>query len=808
MKLRTKVIVFSSVIIALIVTLTVLYLQTSVKESFSKQITDNVRVMAEEKEGTYFAFIETLKTLTLNWSSDNYIKELVEKAVDEKRSPESRNEAATMLGVYLREKKMKYNPEVVLVDILDKDGIVVSSSDEGHRGIDEYKEEKELQAHHFSKTINAGFGEVFSRSIIFEEDEHTEPMFHLTTRLFSSKLNAQGEFVPLPAVILVHFASLSRLSGFLEGDLEASRSSALTSDGFVKSFETSDIYLVNAEGIVVTPTRSIKNIVEKNYINTKPVQECFENMKEVKGSYLNYRGVPVVGASMCMLKDGLVLIAEIETREAYALYDTLLISALYSGGGVLLAVILLVFLVSHRILNRFSLIVETAKKVANGDFTSRVPPAGDDEIGYLARIFNTMLDAIEKSREKLERSEEDLREKAELLKLDVKKHEEQEKFLEESKRAQLNLLEDMLQAKEKIEVEDYRLQTILSSISDGLILVDGQCAIALVNPKAQGFLGMAHKDLLGKDLRSIIKLQKKKRGESTPTEWSTEEMFLPKKVVSTGLEEGLSLTTEKNTTPLPVALSVAPLGGGLAGSVIILHDATEDRALDEAKSGFISVASHQLRTPLTTIRWYAEMLLSGDAGALSSSQKDFLDEIHGGAERLYQTIDLLLGISRVESGRVKAEKAPIELAVFTEDLIKELAPSITQRKLAVSVVPPADRSLVVSLDPLMLRQVVVNLLSNAIRYTNESGSVEVCFERKGDDVVYSVRDNGIGIPLSQQGRIFTKFFRAENALVKAPDGSGLGLALVRELVESWKGKVWFETQEGKGTTFYFTIPRE
>lgn len=257
-----------------------------------------------------------------------------------------------------------------------------------------------------------------------------------------------------------------------------------------------------------------------------------------------------------------------------------------------------------------------------------------------------------------------------------------------------------------------------------------------------------------------------------------------------------------------MVFSIAPLVGDSAGAVIVFRDVTKDRELDDAKSGFISVASHQLRTPLTSIRWYSEMLLSEDAGALNPAQRDFMKEIHGGAERLYQTVDLLLGLSRVESGKIKIEKINIDLGVFTAEVEKEMSALAEEKKVTMMVSPPSGESVHVLLDPLMLRQVVINLLSNAIRYSNDGGVVEIrWWAGENGEAGYAVRDTGIGIPESQRARIFSKFFRAENALQKAPDGSGLGLALVKELVEGWGGRVWFESIEGQGATFFFTIPK-
>ncbi|MBI3634017.1 MAG: HAMP domain-containing protein [Candidatus Yonathbacteria bacterium] len=830
MSLRTKIsLFFGAIVISLSVAIFV-YVEFSVKPNFKEQTVNNFRVIAEENESTYFTFINGLKTTTINWSSDNYLKDLVEKIVDKNNSPRERETAINDFGSYLREKKMKYDTQVLMVDLLDENGIVVASSRASHRGVNEAEEEDKFGAHYFSKTINANFGEAFVRSMVFEEDEITDPMFHITTRVFSTKTDEQGNFIPLPAVLLVHFIPISSSDVFSIGRVDSSAKEALTSKGFTQSFNTSERYVVNKEHLLITPTRTFseEDIVKKTYINTEPIDECFKNNKEVAKEYVNYRGASVLGISMCIKDQGLVILSEVETKEAYALLSTLVQKTILGGGITLLTIIFAVFFGSRRSLDDLTRIIDGAKRVSSGEMAVRVNVDSRDEIGYLARTFNSMLDTIGITQNKLESTSVELYQKTLLLEGDVQMHEKQEKFLNDSKRAMQNILEDIWQTKEKLKVESIRLQTTLSSIGDGLILIDGNYKIIMVNPKILDFFAMARADLEGKDLRTVMKLWRNKKDEVPVTLWPTEEMFLTKSVVATDLEDDLYITTKNHETYIPVSLSVAPLisaqisqkdtspsaplpissATAPTGGVIIIRDNTEDREFDNAKSGFISIASHQLRTPLTTIRWYSEMLLDEDAGALSKEQKDFLDEIHNGAERLYQTIDLLLGISRVESGKVKKDKTHIDLTAFTTEIVNELTPLIDEKKLSFSVEPPLGDPVVVFLDSLTLRQVILNLFSNAIRYTNEQGLIKAFWTLDDESsVVYSVKDNGIGIPKSQQSRIFSKFFRAENAIQKVPDGSGLGLAFVKDLVGAWGGEVRFETEEGKGTTFIFTIPR-
>ena len=202
------------------------------------------------------------------------------------------------------------------------------------------------------------------------------------------------------------------------------------------------------------------------------------------------------------------------------------------------------------------------------------------------------------------------------------------------------------------------------------------------------------------------------------------------------------------------------------------------------------------------------MLLSGSYGVLSEAQHDLVNEIHGGVNRLYQTINLLLGISRIESGKTGNDRVPIDLTAITTEVIKELTPSMVEKKLVYFSFSAQTDPIFVILDPVTLRQVILNLFANAIRYTNSNGTIEGrwLINKEKNEVVYSVRDNGIGIPKMAQSQMFTKFFRADNAIAKSPDGTGLGLAFVKDIVTSWGGKVWYETEEGKGTIFYFSIP--
>lgn len=815
MKLRTKIILFLGTFLLAIAVAVIFYAEYVAGDVFKKQTIDNFRIITEQSESIYLAFLGGVKARTLDWSSDATIQGMANGIMRAEYGSPERARIAKDFAEYVSKNKIPYDKTAFLVDLLDKNGIVVASTRPNRIGTDEMEEEVRLKAHHLSRTISSSFGEVFVRGFVFEEDKASGPMTHSTVRLFT--FGKDGSPEPIDAVLLVHFDNTREIARALGVDADktqtVSRTDRVSRMTLLERYETSDIYLVNNGYTMVTPSRYVQNVNLLQKVDTLPVRECLENGKEIREEYDNYQGNRVLGGAMCFKDDGLVLVVEVQKDEIFApLYA--LIRTVFAGGFAMLVFIMLVAIFFVRDpLARIGDVISVAKQVEEGNLDAQVAVRSKDEIGLLASAFNSMISSIRDTRRALEASTRDVERKAEILEKDALEHEKQQGFLEESKKATINLLEDSWKMGEKFRVESNRLQTILSSIGDAIMLIDGEYKITLVNPQAFYFLAMPLQDVVGKDLREVIKLWNGEKKEILPAEWPVEEMFLTRSTVTTTLEDEIYLTTIRREKQIPVVLSVAPLSGGLSGGVIVIRDVTADRELDDAKSGFISVASHQLRTPLTSIRWYSEMLLSGDVGPLNDAQKDFMTEVHGGAERLYQTVDLLLGISRVESGKIKTEKRPIDLGVFTGDIAKELASQIDEKGSKLSILPPEGESIIVSLDPLTLRQVVLNLFSNAIRYTNpKDGIIEVAWrkneaaEGSKSEVVYSVRDNGIGISEAESSRVFSKFFRAENARAAIPDGSGLGLALVKELVESWGGKVWFESTEGQGTVFFFTVP--
>ncbi len=391
------------------------------------------------------------------------------------------------------------------------------------------------------------------------------------------------------------------------------------------------------------------------------------------------------------------------------------------------------------------------------------------------------------------------------------KENEHKNNLEEITKAQtalLNILEDIKESEKNLREEKDRSEAIISSMGESLLVIDKNYKIILINKAAVKSIGLAEKDIVGNDIRKIILILKNDRAISD------EERLLEKVLSGQGaliadLKDNFYYKVSSGKK-FPVSFISTPLLGdeGVIGAVLVFRDITDQKALDESKSSFISIASHQLRTPLTSLRWASEMLIGGDAGPLGDEQKHFVEKIYEATDRMIELVNLLLQIARVEAGRVKVEPAPVNLKDFTDDVVSSLKVNLDSKFQNVKISVEPEKFPLIPIDKEIIWQVAQNLISNASRYSPEKSLILISIVEKNGYVEYSVKDNGIGIPVDQKDRIFEKFFRAQNALRTVPEGSGLGLSLVKYLVEDWGGKIWFESDEGKGATFFFTIPVE
>jgi PAS domain S-box-containing protein len=243
----------------------------------------------------------------------------------------------------------------------------------------------------------------------------------------------------------------------------------------------------------------------------------------------------------------------------------------------------------------------------------------------------------------------------------------------------------------------------------------------------------------------------------------------------------------------------------IIGSVL---DVTQQKELERAKDKFISLVSHQLRTPLTAMRLLTDLLSDGNVGELNPMQQDYISKIGASTVRMIQLVSEILNVSQIERGRLTAMPVKTNVSSLIQWHIDELAPIAGDKKVTILYEPVSTVS-EISVDPVLFGQIVHNLLTNAIRYTQKADTtITVIFEQANGGYVLSVEDQGIGIPKAMHKRVFSSFFRADNAVKMHGDGTGLGLYFIRLVIEATGGKAWFESEEGKGSTFFISLPCE
>jgi len=360
----------------------------------------------------------------------------------------------------------------------------------------------------------------------------------------------------------------------------------------------------------------------------------------------------------------------------------------------------------------------------------------------------------------------------------------------------------------KAEEELQKFKLAVENASDHIIITNENAVILYANKAVERITGFSQKEVVGKKAGTKELWGGMMPREFYETMWET---IKNRKKVFTGEVQN----RRKNGEIYTALASISPVlgdNGAVRFFVGIERDITKEKAIDLAKTEFVSLASHQLRTPLTAINWYSEMLLSGDVGPLSEEQSRYLKEVYKGSQRMVRLVNDLLNVSRLEAGGLIVEPVPAKIDSLIAASIKEGKFSVGAEKEIPVRFERSKEETKLAVDSELLNQVFRNLINNAVRYCSgrPNPKVEVSLDKRPVDgvnsLVIEVRDNGIGIPKLEQGRVFEKFFRASNAQKAAAGGTGLGLYISKTVVEKWGGKIWFESEEGKDTAFYVTIP--
>lgn len=349
--------------------------------------------------------------------------------------------------------------------------------------------------------------------------------------------------------------------------------------------------------------------------------------------------------------------------------------------------------------------------------------------------------------------------------------------------------------------EASKSQAILESIADGVVVNNPQGQVILMNSAAEQILNKSRHHLVTTDVRHLIEAFDDP--ERTAALAVIEEMLA--KASTPSQIRVSSATLEMNSRVINAHMApVIARHDEFLGIVTIFRDITKEVEADRAKSEFISTVSHELRTPMTAIKGYTDLLFAGAVGPLSDNQKHFLNVIKNNTGRLIALINDLLDISRIETGRVRFEPAPVKLGEIVAGVVEAMAARAQERGLTLTYEVDAGLPEVMG-DRDRLFQVLTNLVGNAINYT-PAGSVAVEATNVGMAVQVSVRDTGVGIDPADIGRIFDRFYRSDDPVVQEASGTGLGLPIVKMFVEMHGGRVWVDSEKGKGSTFTAILP--
>lgn len=375
-------------------------------------------------------------------------------------------------------------------------------------------------------------------------------------------------------------------------------------------------------------------------------------------------------------------------------------------------------------------------------------------------------------------------------------------------------------------IMESEFSTLLSSIGDGVIITDEQLQIAAFNRMAEELFGKSAADVLGTAVQDLLILHDDQDAElsfdfATVTDQlkSVElngQVFLlhiGKRSVPDALAALNAESVDDRPFWIPVTILASPIinedTNTLQGVVFTIRDVSREYEVNRMKSEFVSIVSHQLRTPLSAIKWFLETLIENKQNdPVSERQQDYLEQAFQSNERMISLINDLLNVSRLEAGKIRNEREVVEISGIVASVVKEVSTFAHANNVAIECSFASESLPAVFVDPGKVRQVIQNLISNGVKYSNGKSTLRIDAEVQEEQqrIVFSIADQGIGITPEDQARLFEPFFRANNAIATQAEGSGLGLYICKMLLEMNEGTIWMESEIGSGTTFYFSLP--
>jgi len=413
------------------------------------------------------------------------------------------------------------------------------------------------------------------------------------------------------------------------------------------------------------------------------------------------------------------------------------------------------------------------KIINSGNLGTKVIYKGQDELGELAANINNIIMNLTRNVQSMANS--------------LRREKEKEKDLENNL-----LILGEAQAKD---------QALLSSLGEGVVAVDGVGRIFLFNKAAAVLTGFAENEAIGKDYKQILFFEFEKEKVAVPDFISSalnKQSINDPRRIQIVTKDGARVPITQLTTV------ISDSTGRNYGVIVVLRNILRERQLDKLKDEFVSIASHELRTPMTAIKGLISMIFEGDYGIVPPQLKEPLSDVSDSTQRLIELVNDMLDVSRIEAGRVKYQLENIQIADLINEILEFMHPIAVQKHLVLKFIPGNGNQ--VQADPNKIKQIISNLISNSIKFTDH-GSIELRYVIHDQLLIISVRDTGMGIRTEDQKKLFTKFQQVTSSQFGRPVGTGLGLYISREFAKKMGGDLWIaNSQVGVGSVFSLSIP--
>jgi two-component system sensor histidine kinase/response regulator len=538
--------------------------------------------------------------------------------------------------------------------------------------------------------------------------------------------------------------------------------------------KTGEVYLVNKDGYMITPSRFTENVLFMQKVDTRGTRRGFEDIEKFGDKehpheplvYADYRGIRVLGVNDHISKTEWILLAEIDERQALAPLTK--IKILFTVILIIVPLIawLLGMLISKAITRPIESLHLGTELIGRGNLDHKVGTTAKDEIGQLSRAFDAMTDNLKKttaSRDELAREVE------ERIKLERSLQESEEKF-----------------------------RQFFENDPNYCYMISSEGKIMDVNKSALKVLGYTSEELIGKPVAGIVYAPSSRE--------KAKELLMKWKKTGKVRNEEMDIITkigEERTVLLNVD-AARDFEGKILHSISVQSDITERKKLDKLKDEFVNTVSHELRSPLAIIKQHIYSIRHKMDENVDDEQKHFIDSTEKNVDRLSHLINNILDYQKLSAEKMVFEAAGGDINKLVEEIEKEMSPLAENKKITLSIHPAKDLPKI-RFDSDRITQVLLNLIDNAIKFT-EKGNVAVTTSKTRDGVCVSVKDAGVGIKKDEIDRLFRSFSQIRAADGAKPSGSGLGLAICKKIIEQHGGKIWVESEYGKGSTFTFSLP--